>query len=136
MPYKIGWHIPGRVIYGVVSGVQTLDELTEANQTVMSMLDEGMRPVHFIMDDSQLKRTPINLKQLQIALAYVRHTRIGWIVLVGKNNPVLSILVSTLISLMRVKSRRVESLDTAMAFLRTVDNTLTPQRTDNVPTST
>lgn len=83
MPYTIEWYIPQRVLRGAVWGTQTLEELTESNQKMMSLLDEGTPLVHFILDDSRLERTPVNLKQLQNTLAFGRHRSLGWILLVG-----------------------------------------------------
>src|SRR4051794_30990361 len=76
--YKESWWIENHIRCTVFSGEVTSEDMFVIDKGLMEILDASPHPIHFVMDDRELK----NLPPLQdgLKLKHLRHPRIGWVV--------------------------------------------------------
>ncbi len=82
----------------------------------------GKAPVHAIIDASGMTGYPRSLKVLQQSTSIsVKHPNIGWVVLIGFDNPLVKFFSTGVAQLLGVKFKQVESLEQAKDVLKRVD---------------
>jgi hypothetical protein len=126
MAYYYEWVIPKRVIFCYVSGTQTIEEVQRSIAELKRLLDQGEFPTHYIADLRHNDKLPTtNIRQLQELLNFVSHPNLGWTVVIGRNNLMMTYLLSIIAKLTRVRYRAVDTPQEAVAFLLNLDDTLT-----------
>ena len=129
MAYQVGWYIEGQVIYLEIWGEQTVEELVEANTTMIEKLDSvDKRLIHILINDEKLEKIPVSLTKLQTILTYSKHSNLGWAVLYGNKQSLMKnvqdFLMAMLAKIARARYIRVKTFDEAIDHLRKVDQTL------------
>jgi len=125
MPYTIGWY-PGyedRVVYKVFSGVLTLEELTAGGQELAQLVQQGIDPVHVLVDVHLVKGFPKSATQIKKAAMPYSNLQLGWILLVGASS-VMSMFTGLVAQLAGTKLRSFSSEEEALAFIAQKDPTL------------
>lgn len=119
------WLIKNRIIYAHGSGVVTETDLREHTTQVSILLEEGIAPIHIILDSSpdfQIKHP--DLRSGIDNLRFLRHSSLGWSIQVLTGNRALA-FVSTLIArFARVNYKTVRTGDEALAFLGMMDSSI------------
>lgn len=125
MPYHYEWLQPSRVIFCYVYGDQDFDDAAKSVLILESMLDQGTKPTHYIVDTRHNTRLPTtNIRQFRKMMSFVRHPQLGWIVAVVRH-PVTSYVFALVAKLTRVQYRAVETPDEALDFICNLDATVT-----------
>jgi hypothetical protein len=125
VPTESTWLLDKRVLYFRVYGEVTLDNIAETMQTQMRFHEEGIAPIHTLID----LRTPAfkvpSLAQIRKVGGVPLHPSTGWMLLMGGERGVVSFAVSLIIQLSGAKTYRpVKSLEEAVDFLNHNDPTL------------
>lgn len=124
MPFQTRWIVEKRIALTQLSGSLSDEEARQMSETHSRFLQEGTPLVHLVIDASQLASIPINLKQNTAMGEYLRHPALGWTVLVGASN-IVNFMVSVIGQIFHMKYARRETLEEAVQFLTTQDETIT-----------
>jgi hypothetical protein len=130
MPIDISWQQPRRVIYERFYDKVTLEEMTAIQQRFLAYLEEGDPPIHAVIDLSGVRDFPKSIHDIRKGLVFTGTTRLGRVVIITGNNPVIK-FISSVISQLILKNARFEllnSLDDAVRYLRERDDTVTIER--------
>ena len=123
MPFITNWLQENRIIRTQLTGKLTEQEAKDMSDAHAKFLDAGAAPVHLIVDVTRLEAIPINLRQNTSMGEYLRHPSLGWTVLVG-GSTLVNFMVSVLGQVFHMKQARRETLQEALAFLATQDETI------------
>jgi len=124
----VDWYLKGHVILAEVSGDIEIDDVADLNDQIIALIDTSQTAVHLIIDVTNLGRTPTHLLKLREASHALGNEHVGWIIMVGLQNPFVNFLGSMLTQLGRMSRYRVmTSVDEAYAYLRQADNQLQPK---------
>jgi len=126
MPGQIGWFIEDYVIY-IKSGHSVTDEefLKLASLSNESITINSEHPVHILIDNTSLKKQPSLQTQ---ARATPNTSTVGWIIVIGQQNPVLRFGSSIAAQVAKINIRFVDSMSEAIETLKRVDQNLTIQQ--------
>jgi hypothetical protein len=125
MPYQISWLLQDRVIYARLEGVQTIEEIRQANSELKTFLVVGKPPIHLLLDSRKLEGVPLNLAELRQSTKNVRNPGVGWVIhLNNVQSPLLDFLADILAKFLEVRYRRVRTVEEAVAFLKQQDPSL------------
>ncbi len=130
MSYKISWLLENRILLisydGVLSKVDLQTYLAESmdmRDRANAILTEGGPFVHTITDARRMTRTELSLNEALKTMRIVRNQRVGWTVYIPAKK--LDMFFATLgHQFAGVRYRNAESIAEAIAFLKTVDETL------------
>lgn len=124
MSFEIRWYFPKRIIYIHLLGELGLAEVEQMSRESLTFIQEGIAPVHILLDDSKGGQPPISLKELKSRLEIASHPSVGWIVGIGEVDQVAKFLIPLLMKILKLQYLRVENLDAALNFLSRQDLSL------------
>lgn len=127
MPIKIYWLLENRVSYFKYIGDITLEELAEASEMGIRMLEESTNTllVHTIQDGEAMGSFPRNLAQVnEITKQSHAHERMGWMVSSNTLDPITRFVAETVGKLSKTRQRFTDTVEEALTFLNYVDSTL------------
>lgn len=126
MAYEVSWHLQDRVVFAKISGDFSLDDLHDSSSAISNdFLEVGAEPVHLICDVSGITRFPTQIMAIkQNTDLYLKHRKMGWLVMIGFNNPLAKFLANTISQTGRINFQQANSLEEAYTLLRRVDLTL------------
>src|SRR5687767_4768800 len=108
MAQEMDYWVDRRVILHRVDGNLTSLEFKEANVKAVRLVQEGIAPVHHVIDGVRLGKVEVNLKQLGEIVTLLREPNLGWVVLIG-GNVLTRFLASVMTQQDRVKFRVVDT---------------------------
>lgn len=124
MTYKLTWMVDKRIIYFRTSGVVTIDEIKEANRQIMVMIDEGIQFVHLLTDSTDVDKIVFSLSDLVSAFRGILYVpNLGWSIYVSPK-ALERFFANVTTQLSQSRHREFGTLDQAIAFLQSVDETL------------
>lgn len=127
MAYTVGWHQNQRVIQVRFWGDTTVEELKEMFESLIEHMDTGDAPVHTLTDVTEMRKFPLSIAAIKNTMPRADHPNQGWNVVVG--GPVLVQSFSQIISrVLNVRYRSFQTMDEALEFLATQDETLELRR--------
>ena len=124
MAFRSTWIEEKRIIYTEMIGTMTSNEAQEISDAHIKFLNEGAAPVHLIVDLTQLKEVPTNLRQNTSMAGYLQHPSLGWTVLIG-GNVLLNFMLSILGHVFKFRYVKRATLEESLAYLVSQDQTLT-----------
>lgn len=125
MPVTFEWLRERRIMIARFSGVLPMDDIRAWNEDTLPFLEQGVAPVHFIADLTELRAIPFRLVEVRTAVKHSRHLKLGWTVAVGGTSQVFNYArVITYVLLVRVHF--TISIANALEFLALRDPTLQP----------
>lgn len=124
--YKSHWLDDQKVVFLEIVGDFDEAGMIEFNTHLRDeYLEKGDSPVHVIIDATALTSYPRSLSTLRTGTALsIGHPNIGWVILVGFDNPLVKFLASTVVQILGVKFKQVNSLELAKDVLSRVDSRL------------
>ena len=133
MPIDLSWYEPQRIVRAHVYGEAGLSELKQMIVDIQPYLEEGIAPVHVILDDATAGPPPISIKQLKDIMDTGKRSidKLGWIVGIGDVNPIAKMVIPLLAKIVKIKHVRVDTLDAALTVLKKQDLSLTIGETEN-----
>lgn len=127
MAFRSSWIEEKRIIHTEMIGTMTSQEAQQISDAHMKFLNEGVAPVHLIVDLTQLKEVPTNLRQNTSMAGYLQHPALGWTVLIG-GNVLLNFMLSILGHVFKFRYVKRETMEEALAYLISQDQTLVTAR--------
>lgn len=124
MSFELKWYLSKRIILARLTGELDLDQVEALAKNIYLLIDEGIAPVHILIDDTKGGRPPISLNQLKARLTWAEHPSLGWVVAIGEADPVAKFLVPLLMKIMKIEFVRYPTLLAAVEFLKKRDLTL------------
>ena len=125
MPIKNDWLVPNAVIFSHYSGATTEDELIDSTKSVNAMIDSSDSPfVHIIVDSTAVTTSPPLPVTIKVAKSSPSHERAGWLLTVGGQNTVVKFAMSVARQLLKARTQNFETLPEAVAFLKSMDETI------------
>jgi hypothetical protein len=123
MAFRTTWIEDNRIIYTELTGTLTTQEAQEMSDTHAKFLNEGKAPVHLIVDITNLETVPTSLRQNASMGGYLRHSSLGWTVLIG-GSVLVNFMVSVLGQVFKFRYSKRETLEGAMTYLISQDPSL------------
>jgi hypothetical protein len=131
MPYEISWHLEKRVLMVKLFGVLIEQESNEVSEINTRHLQEGIAPVHIIVDTNGLEKFPVNLRQNSQYMAYLSSPSLGWVIVLGLSNNMLARFAVTVISqVVKFRLAQRTTVADALSYLESQDATLKLNRND------
>jgi len=127
MSIHIHWHIEGRIIYATIIGEIGINDLKQASDQIVALIEESHAPlIHLLVDETQAGAPPKpDLKPITDALQVFRHPRMGWLIVFGNSGNRLARLITYMVSqLGRLRFRRFDTLQESLEFLYSMDTSL------------
>jgi hypothetical protein len=121
MPHKISCLAHDHVILIEGVGDTSNDDALETSHQIVEILDRVPHEViHVIADVSNQSKPPVTLGNLKKSTAFLRHAKIGWVVLVG-GGPVEKFLLTVVRGITKIQLKTMNGRDEAYAFLQSQD---------------
>ena len=125
MPYQISWQVEKRVLMVKLFGVLIEQESNEVGEINTRYLQEGIAPVHIIVDTNDLEKFPVNLRQNAQYMAYLSSPSLGWVIVLGLSKNMLARFAVTVISqVVHFKLAQRTTVADALSYLQGQDSTL------------
>lgn len=122
MPYKTFWYKENEIVFTEVVGEFTVAEMVSMNQEYVENYFTGDgRKIHLIADLRAMDNYPKNLAQIRDATKMTASQEgMGWIILIGTDNPFVKFMATTVFQLVRVNCKIVATLEDADDLLERV----------------
>jgi len=121
MPYKTFWYKENQVVFAEFIGEFSIQEMYDLNRELDIYFKSDGNTIHLIADLRAMTNYPKNLAQVRDATRRTANQPgLGWVLLIGSENPFLKFLVTTVFQLVRVNCKIVGSLEDAEDILRRV----------------
>lgn len=122
MPYKTFWYKENEIVFTEVVGEFTVAEMVSMNQEYVENYFTGDgRKTHLIADLRAMDNYPKNLAQIRDATKMTASQEgLGWIILIGTDNPFVKFMATTVFQLVRVNCKIVATLEDAEDLLERV----------------
>lgn len=126
MGITLDWLIEEKVIFGHYFDVIASDELSNAMDDIVDMIEGSSAPlVHTLIDNTKLDDYPKNIRVLRDSTRQLlAHPRYGWLVVYGQNDKLTQFFVQVATSMFKVRFRMFKTRGEAIEFLQYVDTTL------------
>jgi hypothetical protein len=120
MPFDVSWSNSKQVILLKVEGVLTLEDLQSLFVEAAAMMNETSDLVHFLVDTRTLQKIDNIPATLKIVQGEPRHPRMGWMIVVGKMNPMIKFGMDFVGLLTKSRYHCVNTMPEALAFLKEI----------------
>lgn len=126
MGFRVEWLYRDRVIFEQLYGDVTIDDVAAVFDALQSHMDAGQAPIHIINDMRFLRKYPLNLRLIRQALRGPASSKLGWLVVIHNDNPLIKFTVATIAQLMITNLRMcsVKTPEEALRFLLSRDPSL------------
>ena len=111
MPFEFRNFPEQRLMLICVSGVVSLEENLEIGLQLQAALEQVETTVDILFDLRTLERFPTSLSQLRTSSAVIRSRKLGWIILLTGDKPLLKLVATALIQL-QTRTGRIRVFDT------------------------
>ena len=111
MAFEIQYFPEQRLFLICVSGVVSLKENLEIGLQLQAALEQAETRVDILFDLRALERFPTSLSQLRTSSAVIRSPKLGWVLLLTGNRPLLKLVATALIQL-QTRTGRIRVFDT------------------------
>ena len=122
MPYTISWFVPERIIYIQATGVFTTPEIMEMNKEYFQLVDAGKKPIHALVNASQLDKIDFKIKDIP-SLLMPHDERFGWTLIVTTNR-FFSFVSNISTHVTGSQYKTVDTLQDALDVLPRLDSSL------------
>jgi hypothetical protein len=124
MPFELSWYQPERVVLLKTEGVLTPEDVEGIVAGTGQSLIDSTALVHFLVDTRNLQRIeniPAALKAVQSGPT---HPHMGWMIVVGRMNPMVKFVLDFVGLLTKSRYRRFDTMPEGLSFLKEIDGTL------------
>ncbi len=123
MPFEVKWHTDKRIILQRFYGRVTLEDVREAVNANDGFIEQGIAPIHLIVDAADIDNIPVHLRETSKISSNLNDPSVGWVILIT-NNPLSEFFVKLTSQLVKYRLGRAKSLEEALEFLARQDSTL------------
>lgn len=124
MPYKISWYQPNRIVLMQVDGLLTTAEVQTLIVDAGVYVTTGTPLVHFLVDTQALQKIESVSEALKVVQGNPPHPNMGWMIVVGKMNPLVKFFLDFVGLITRSRYRRFDTMPESLAFLKEIDLSL------------
>lgn len=123
--YKSTWIREGRIVVVDLIGIYDERLVEKVNAHMCQLIEKGQAPVHIILDASRLTGYPRNIRVLKKASEpTANHPDLGWLLLVGFDNPVVKFFSTVLVQMFKLRFKQVGTVKEAVDTIERVDLSL------------
>ena len=121
--YKSYWMQDRKVAYFEIIGDFDEEGMTAFNEHMRDdYIALGEAPVHCIIDAGGLTGYPRSVAVIGKNTSKVlKHPNLGWIILVGFDNPIVKFMANMVVQILRVQYKQVKTLKEAKELLLRID---------------
>jgi len=124
MPYKISWYQPNRIVLMQVEGLLKTAEVQSLIADAGTYVAEGLPLVHFLVDTRTLQKIESVPEALKVVQGNPPHPNMGWMIVVGKMNPLVKFFLDFVGLLTKSRYRRFDTMPESLDFLKEIDGSL------------
>src|SRR4051794_25365739 len=124
MPFEVSWYQPARVVLLKTDGVLTPDDVAGIVAETGKTLIDSTDLVHFLVDTRTLQRIDNIPGALKAVQSGPTHPNMGWMIVVGKMNPMVKFVLDFVGLLTKSRYRRFDTMPEGLSFLKEIDGTL------------
>ncbi|MEO8397534.1 MAG: hypothetical protein ABI700_31340 [Chloroflexota bacterium] len=124
MPYKITWYQSDRIVLMQVDGLLTTPEVQSLIAESGTYVASGTPLVHFLVDTRALQKIESVPEALKVVQGNPPHPNMGWMVVVGKMNPLVKFFLDFVGLLTKSRYRRFDTMPESLDFLKEIDGSL------------
>ena len=128
MAVELSWYEEGRVVYQRFCGVLAMDDVETVTRALKQQADQGIAPVHAIVDVRQVTDFPASINQISSLRGDADVN--GWMVVIGLH-PIVRSIAQIMSWVRGVQYRPVASTADALHFLARQDAALGHLMTPN-----
>ena len=126
MPVEVSWLVENRVVYTRSFGVLSISQVHEAAAQSTGMMNTGIKPVHLITNATDIERFTFNLPDIAKSFrGFPASPNMGWTLTVSPH-AMHRFFASIVVQMGSSRQRVFNTLEEAMAFLQSIDETLPP----------
>jgi len=125
--YNTSWLIENHIVLTTLSETLTINDIQNNDRDILTYVQGADTPrlVHLIIDVSTLDGFPTNIVQIkQSANSYLSLPTMGWLAVVGVDNPIIRFLSTIVTQMTNVNLIQVESVDQGLERLLHLDPTI------------
>lgn len=112
------WLQRNHILLLTADGDLTLASFTTISGRIKRTIDQSTAEVvHLLVDETQIGRFPVQIKEVLAACDYLKHPKLGWVLHYGARNERLATMTTVIAHLSKVHFRRFETFGEAHAFL-------------------
>ncbi len=131
MPYSVNWYIENEIIYSRYSGVITAEELANCLTTVKTLMENSPRHlVHAITDVGDVTVAVPLKDSIRVVRQVGSSKKPGWTVTIREKSLLVKMSAGLGASIFKNRFRAFDTLDQALAHLKTVDEELNWDKAD------
>lgn len=116
MSFEIQWRSELQAIYLKMAEVVTPAEVMDMNRATIALAQEHPAPIHIIIDTLAVTEIPTNLRWVLQMMLTNPASPTGWNIVVQKN-PLIQLMASIILRVLRVPFHFCATMDEAIAFL-------------------
>jgi hypothetical protein len=124
MPYTIAWYLPERIVISEGTGLMILADVRGFLDDGYAMIATGKPLVHLIVDISRVEKVESIPKSLRMVRESTIHPNMGWVIFIGRMNPMVTLLANLAGAIIQSRYRRCDTLADALDFLKERDVSL------------
>lgn len=120
MGYSLNWHVERRALNLKLFDSVSAEELMDCNLRTLRYIEEGVQPVHIIIDTLAVTTYPPNLRWVMHMIQGNPSKALGWRIVVA-NDDNIRVLLSTILSVLHVPIHTCVTVQQAHDFLKELD---------------
>jgi len=124
MPIETKWLLENRIVLVCTSGHVEAADMRNMSDMTIKMFESCEVPLVHILINEQADSLPKSVGHITKATEFMRHEKMGWFIIFGNDNPVMKFQSYLVSKVMRLRYRRVNTMQEALEFLQMVDSTL------------
>jgi hypothetical protein len=117
MPAENSWIVENRVMLTRLTGHITVEDMAVSARKGTAMIESGVAPVYSLVDASQIEHFPLKLNELKTVSEQGSSDKLGWIIIYGIPNRLLSFLATTFVQVIGKRYRVVATQEEALEFV-------------------
>jgi hypothetical protein len=126
MPVEVSWLVENRVVYSRSFGILSVSQVHEAAAQSTQMMDTGTKFVHLIANATDVEKFSFSLADIARSFrGFPTSPNMGWTLTVSSNT-MHRFFASIVVQMGSSRQRVFNTLEEAIAFLQSVDETLPP----------
>jgi hypothetical protein len=117
MPAENLWIVENRIMLTRLTGHITIEDMIASARKGTAMIESGTAPVYSFVDASQIGHFPLKLNELKSITEEGSSDKLGWIIIYGIPNRLLSFLATTFVQVIGKRYKVVATQDEALEFV-------------------
>lgn len=127
MAVESHWLVPGKIIHTDLIGDLSINDIKTGSQSVIDLLESSeYDTIHIIGNESQMGKIPVSLRLFSEAADFMRHPKVGWLMLYPSDNQFTKFMGSIISSMTGVSHGQYPTITECLVSLSRIDPSLPP----------